>query len=109
MAIKNNAIANTGSELFICPGSQTDQQEHAVTCIIFCNVSTTDVLLSLYMVPNESTIGDTSKVINELTIPATETFSFDTEKMVLGTGDRVYAIASGNDQLVSTISTMRVS
>ena len=50
-----------------------------------------------------------TQVIKDLSIPAGETVSFDSEKLVLGTGDRVRAVASANSRLSVTVSSMRVS
>lgn len=115
MAISNSAITSLYAlgypGIFTCPGTYpNDIQEHAVTCIIFCNVSdTTSVNLSLYAIPNGSAFASTHTVIKQLEIPAGETFSFDTEKLVLSTGDVLYAIASIDNTLVCTVSSMRVS
>lgn len=110
MAISNITITNGGTDIFTCPGTLvTDVQEHAVTCIIFCNVSGSATNLTLHAPAQNSTISNVNKIINTLTIPAGETFSFDTEKLVLATGDKLHAISSVNGALVATVSSMRLS
>lgn len=108
MAITNTAITSNGTDIFVCPGG-TSVQEHAVTCVIFCNVSDSLIVLTLHAVPTGSNVGNVNTIIKNLDIPAGETFTFDTEKMVLKTGDRIHAIASSENALVSTVSSMRVS
>jgi len=108
MAIRNAAITTGGTTLFTCPGTLvTDVQEHAVTCIIFCNDQATDVLLSVSAYSQDTSTS--VKLIHNLTIPAGETFTFDTEKLVLSTGDYITATASLTNNLVATVSSMRVS
>lgn len=110
MAISNTAITTSGNDIFTCPGTlPSDTQEHAVTCIMFCNVSGSNALLDVYAIPAGSSRSTLNQVINQLLIPAGETFTFDTEKLVLSTNDRIHAIANINNALVTTVSNMRVS
>lgn len=111
MAISNTLITTgAGTDIFVTPGvSPTDEQEHAVTCAIFCNYSNSDVTLMLHIVPRGLTPLPDNKVIHDLTIPAGETFTFDTEKLVLNTGDYIRAIANAVGRLSVTISSMRIS
>ena len=107
MAISNADITTGGVDIFTCPGTLvTDLQEHAVTCLLFCNTSASDVVLNLTATPQA---GTARKIINELTIPATESFTFDTEKLVLSTGDKISATVSVDGRLVVTVSSFRVS
>jgi len=110
MALTSTQIETSGNDIFLCPGTSPDNlQEHAVTCMIFCNTSASDVTLNLYAVPTGLSVAVQTQVIKDLLIPAGETFSFDSEKLVLGTGDRIRAVASANSQLSVTVSSMRVS
>lgn len=110
MAISNVAITSTGTDVFTCPGTLPGSPEqHAVTCLVFCNISASDAELELHVVPQGGTVGTTNQIINSLVIPAAETFSFDTEKFILNTGDKFHAIANVNSRLVVTVSSMRVS
>lgn len=116
MAIHNTSILTTNTIIFTCPGAPTtDEREYAVTCIMFCNNSPiTDITLTLHYVTNASSVSPTNMVINNLIIPAGETFTFDTEKIILSTGDTIAAIASVSPNinglgLNATVSTMRVS
>lgn len=115
MAIQSTAILSTETTIFTCPGvATTDEREYAVTCIIFCNNSATDITLTIHYVPFGSARSFQNMVVSNLTIPAGETFTFDTEKIILSTGDRVQAIASldplpTGEGINATISTLRVS
>lgn len=112
MAINSTLITTLGQDVFTCPGTpSTDEREYAVTCMIFCNYSTSDEILDVWLLaPSPAAVSPVYKVISNLTIPAGETFTFDTEKIVLATGERVHAKTSNaNDRLTVTVSSMRVS
>lgn len=110
MALTCTEIPTTGADIFLCPGtSPSDVQEHAVTCMIFCNTSASDVILNLYAVPEGLSVAAQTQIIKDLTIPAGETFTFDSEKIILSTDDRIRAVTSANNRLSVTVSSMRVS
>lgn len=110
MAILNTTISISGDDIFICPGTLvSDEQEHAVTCIIICNITASDTTLNLHIVPQGSIVGNSNKIINLITIPAQETFTLDTEKLILDTGDKIHAVPGDNNALVATVSSVRVS
>jgi hypothetical protein len=116
MALTSKDIPSTGDDIFYVDPLLGSDLEYAVTCMIFCNYTGTvisptpqDVDLTLYLVPVGGSVGSATMVINQLTIPAGETFTFDTEKVILGTGDRIRAVASASSRLSVTVSSMRVS
>ena len=111
MAITSTAVTTSGGAIFTCPGTvSSDEREYAVTCMMFCNYSSSDVVLNLWLLaPLPATISNTTKVIHNLTIPAGETFTFDTEKIVLGSEERVWATADANSRLSVSVTSMRVS
>lgn len=109
MAIQNTALLTTPTTIFTCPGVLvTDVQEHAVTCMIFCNAGGTDTTLNLFAVPNGGTYTQ-CQIVKDLTVPAGETVTMDTEKLILSTGDTVQAIAGVVGMITATVSTVRVS
>lgn len=115
MAINNAGVITTDTILFTCPGTlTTDEREYAITCITFCNNAEQTINLTVHYVPQGLTRSNTNMVIDRLPIPAGETFSFDTEKVVLATGDKIVAIASqsvdvSGKGINATVSSMRVS
>ena len=96
MAITSTLVElATTTEIFSATGDQ------AITTIIFCNTdSMTDVTLDVYVVANGDVVDASTKVLNALSLPATETFVMDAEKLILGNGDKIYAQAS-SDLIVS--------
>jgi hypothetical protein len=122
MAISNKLIKKPGSvtqfnepDIFTCPGNAEDFQEHAVTCIVFCNYTGDSVnpaissTLTVYAIQNGDAQSEKHTIIKELLIPAGETFTFDTEKLVLSSGDIIRAFASEDNAIACTVSSMRVS
>jgi len=111
MAINSNLITTGGSAIYTAPGTiGSDNREYAVTCMMFCNYSASDVTLNLYLLaPNPDPISNTNKIIQDLTIPAGETFTFDTEKLVFSTGERIWAVASADTRLSVSLTSMRIS
>jgi hypothetical protein len=96
MALAQARIKNTDTTVLTVPAGK----RFAITTIMVCNVAD----------PNDSTVsfaefdmhlskfGDTAnptnKVINRLELPAGETFTFDSEKIILDSGDRIIFVAS---------------
>ena len=106
MAINSTLITTSGNDIFLCPTGE----EHAVTCMMFCNYSTQDVNLEVWMLgPLPEAVSNKALVIHELNIPAGETFTFDTEKIILASEERVHAMTDANSRLTVTVSSMRVS
>lgn len=111
MAISNAALLTGGpTTIFTCPGPS---QEHAVTCIIFCNTDTVDRNLDVYVLKTGQSIATDpqTQIIKSLTVPTGETFTFDTEKLVLESNDSIACTCSaGTGSLVmTTVSSLRVS
>lgn len=106
MAISSTLITNSPSAIFTVPSGQ----EVALTTMFFCNYSASDVTLSsLNLVTSGGSASDTNRVVKDLLIPAGETLTFDTEKIVLSAGDFVSAVASDNSRLTVTLCTLQVS
>lgn len=112
MAINSTLVTATGNDIFLCPGTaSTDEREYAITCMMFCNYHPTlPVTLDVWLLaPLPASIDNRTLVMTNLTIPANETFTFDTEKIVLATGERIHARANTDSKLTVSVSSMRVS
>lgn len=110
MAIQSTAIGATSTTVF------TATDDVAISTMIFCNTSLPNPLqddadttfLDIHLVKNAETATITNKIVNALEIPAGETVFFDTERIVLETGDRVIALSTSPSVLVCTISTVPI-
>jgi len=96
MAVKSYRLRQVEVELLSAPTGKT----YAVTTIMVCNHSSTDAAsFDLHIVGNGDPIGDgqddsnSTKVVNNLILAPEETFTFDTEKVVLAEGDRIVAFS----------------
>jgi hypothetical protein len=87
----------------------------AITTLIFCNLNTPDPLdetigrqnINVYVVVDGDTpdeLTGTNKIISQLPVDAGDTFSFSTERLVLGAGDIIQASTTDSGQVSVTIS-----
>ena len=86
MAIANEQLkSNSYTTVLTVPAGKT----YAITNILVCNNGETGAAdFDMHFVPNgEPASNYDTRVINNLTLPAGETFTFDSEKIVLDTGD----------------------
>lgn len=104
MAIAQELLAATGeTPVLIAAG------ENAVTCIVFCNTSlVTDATVTCWVVPSAIAVGPSNMILNEISLPAGETFSIDTERFILNDGDSVQAQASQDAIVCCTVSYVQV-
>jgi hypothetical protein len=125
MAIVNQAIISNGT------GGATDYrytmltvptgEEWAITNIMVCNTydpvasnsQNETCVFDLHLVPSNGSYSDTvTSVVRRLSLPAGETFTFDTEKIVLSAGDSVVVNGSasntGTGRLACTVSYIKV-
>ena len=111
--ITSKKIVSEGELVF----SAGVNEEHAISCMFFCNTNELNsAFLDVYVVPGNNPDGWISNfgaVVKNVEITPTETFTFDTEKLVLSDGDAVrvsvrYDDSSLSDNVVVTISSVRV-
>ena len=104
MAITNyQVLTNYDNPAFTAPaGSGT-----AVTVIYITNKTDGDGTIDIYAVPQAGSVGEPFKIYTELTIKARDTYILDTEKMILGAGDKIFIeIPDSTGQIIATISTI---
>lgn len=107
MAISNVRVESTQTTIIF---DTPLLEEHAVTTMFFCNQSdTVDTALDLYIVPGTDPLTTGTQIIKSLSLPATETFVFDAEKLILENGDKIYARATVDQIVVATISSVKTS
>ena len=111
MAIVNAQLTTTQLDIVTVPAGE----RYAITNIMVCNQDATDdASFDLHFIPSGDPLDNAvTRVINGLTLPAGETFTFDSEKIVLGAGDKIAFVASpnaggGNTDLSATVSYLEV-
>lgn len=110
MAIQSTKINNVDTTvLTVPPGSQ-----YAVTTIIVCSYvssssSTNDTAFDLHVLKGISDVkSDTNKILNNISIPAQESFTMSMERIVLEGDDRLVMVARDSNRLTTTISYLEV-
>ena len=98
MAITNKQIEIVNTDLLLVPA----EKRYAVTAIMICNTEDPDpvdenagtVSLDMHFIPAGEPKSTFNMVLNTLELRAGETFSFDTEKIILDAGDKVTMVAT---------------
>ena len=125
MAIVNQAIidnvANAPNNFRYTMLTVPIDEQWAVTNIMVCNTydpcdsfpENETCAFDLHFVPSTGAYADdTTSVVRRLSLPAGETFTFDTERVILEAGDSVVingeASAGGTGRLACTVSYMKV-
>lgn len=92
MAVKSVRLRNENIELLVAGAGQT----LAVTTIIVCNNNSAEVSsFDLHVVGAGDPVSagqndpNATKIVNNLTLAPEETFTLDTEKIVLSPGDKI--------------------
>ena len=112
MARASTAIASTDTNLLLVPGGKS----YAVLTIMVCNTEAPNPVhqehglsnFDLHFVANGAAKSNTNMVIRSLELPAGETFTFDSEKIVLEAGDKIVALGESPTNLVATVSYLEV-
>ena len=107
MAIQSTLLNNTLTRI-----SPTLASDIAVTTLIFCNLNTPNPLdealgrqyIDVHLIESGQSAANINKIINQLPIEAGDTFSFSTERVVLGLGDKIEALTTDSSQISVTIS-----
>ena len=118
MAITTNQLTLTQLDALTVPSDKT----YAITNVLVCNTyspsggsaATRGANFTMHIIPSGSALNNNvTCVVKELTLPAGETFTFDSERIILETGDKLTFTASpdqgsGNTDLSCVISYMEV-
>jgi hypothetical protein len=110
MAIVNAQLTTTQLDVLTVPASTS----YAITNILVCNTGTADADFDLHLIPSGSALNNkVTRVVNNLTLPGGETFTFDSERIVLEAGDKISFVAepdigSNLTDLATTISYLEV-
>jgi hypothetical protein len=112
MARASTAIASTDTNLLLVPAGKS----YAVLTIMVCNTDAPNPVHSehgltnfdLHFVASGDAKSNTNMVIRSLLLPAGETFTFDSEKIVLEAGDKIVALGESPTNLSATVSYLEV-
>jgi hypothetical protein len=107
MAILSTALTTT--PVAISPVLTTDS---AVTVMFFCNLNAPDPLdsnvgkeyIDIFAVASGSNPTPLNQIANQIPVDAGDTFTFSSERLVLGPNDRIHASTSTLNSVSVTIS-----
>jgi len=111
MAIANALISGAQVLLTVPAGKR-----YAVTTIMVCNTATPESIdtdegitdFDMHFIKSGDSRSDANTVVRALELPAGETFTFDSEKIVIEDGDTIEIVGSSPEVLVATVSYMEV-
>lgn len=96
-------------------GAVPEGKTYAITNILVCNGSLTDTSsFDMHLVPRGVTLSnDVTVVVRNLELPPGETFTFDSERIILEEGDKISFVAEpdaggGLTTLAATVSYLEV-
>tara|TARA_B100001057_G_scaffold443783_1_gene480191 strand:- start:2274 stop:2606 length:333 start_codon:yes stop_codon:yes gene_type:complete len=110
MAIVTTRLTTTQLDALTVPASKS----YAITNILVCNNGGAAATFDMHFIPSGDPLNNNiTRVINGLSVDATETFTFDSEKIVLSAGDKISFVASpdvgsGNTNLSAMVSYLEV-
>jgi len=108
MAIVNQRMTGTQDDVITVPAST----RYAITNVMVCNnAGSGSQNFDMHLIQNSGGSPGTldnnvTRVINNLNLPAGETFTFDSEKIVLEAGDKLSFV--GHQDLAATVSYLEV-
>lgn len=111
MAIENSTISGNTTLLTVPAGKR-----YAITTIMVCNTALPEPVdtdegitnFDMHLIKSGDPKADANMVIRALQLPAGETFTFDSEKVVLDAGDSVMIVGESPENLSATVSYLEV-
>lgn len=109
MAIQSTLILSTDTNILLVPPTKS----YAVTTLFVNNYastssSTNDSSFDMHVIKNLETKSNANKVINNMSMPAQETFTISLERLILDEGDKIVLVSPDSDKLSATISYLEV-
>jgi hypothetical protein len=112
MAIANVLVNNTATTLLTVPVGR----RYAITNILICNNEDVNLVheeagltvFDMHLVKDGDPIGLANMILRSCPVPAGETFTFDSEKIILEEGDRIILVGESPTNLSATASWMEV-
>lgn len=109
MAILSANILETDTVILEVPAGKT----FAITTLLVCNYASSsssinDSSFDMHVVTSSGVKNNSNKILNNVSMPAQETFTFNVERLILDAGDRVILTSPNSDRLSATISYLEV-
>ena len=98
MAIAQNTAGTSATTVY------TSTNTSAITAIFLMNDDASTVTIQVHVVADGDTASASNKIIKDLAILASDTYVFDTEKLILDNGDTIQVSASTSSVVHVTTS-----
>lgn len=118
MAIQCTQVGGGTTAILTVPNDGSAPNGWAVTAMLFCNTVTNpedqiytdggDTYLEVHFCASGAATGPENLVLNNIPIPAGETFSFNDEKIILSPGDVINASSTSPTNITATVSYMAI-
>lgn len=85
-----------------------------MSSMIVCNTSNYDIsgnndtTFDMHIVPSGQAKGATNQICNNIRVQGADTFTFDTEKIVMDAGDSIVLVSQAPANLSATVSYLEV-
>jgi hypothetical protein len=86
----------TGNVTTVSTPIYTSSGNSATTVMHFCNYSSNNVTANVWLVPSGFTANSINMIYSNVSITGFNTMVIDTEKIIFGNGDAIYANTSAN-------------
>ena len=110
MAIVNSLISTTDTTLITVPAGK----KYAMTTILVCNNATddgttaNDTTFDMHVIKSGQSRNKTNIVLNDIPVTASDTFTFNVERIILEQDDRIVFVGANPTNLSVTISYLEV-
>jgi hypothetical protein len=98
MAIINSNVTTVASSIYTSSGNS------ATTVMHFCNYTNNGATANVWVVPSGLVANSSTIIYSNVALTAQNTLVIDTEKLILSTGDAIYANVSSNVSVTATVS-----
>ena len=111
MAIENAQLTTTQLDILTVPAGKS----YAITTVMVCNTNSIDAAsFDMHLIKDGQALSNIeTMIVKELDMPAKETYTFDSEKIILSEGDKISFVAEPDigatlTNLVATVSYLEV-
>jgi hypothetical protein len=109
MAIQSANILEIDTIILEVPAGK----KFAITTLLVCNYASTsstvnDSSFDMHVVAQGGVKNNSNKILNNISMPAQETFTFNAERLILESGDKIVLTSPNSDRLSATISYLEV-
>ena len=101
--ITNTDVGTSNTTIYTVPASES----HTAVLLILCNTSASDIDVTVYAVPNGSSAGNSTMILNDITVPAGDSRFLNLEKFIMDAGDTLVAVGSVAG-ITATISSIKM-